>query len=88
MTEAPEELQPNALPLWLETVQLRQFSGDPVLVEYSGVDAIAADYANLEVILLNHGSTNPHSPTKLASVRKRYPDLKMMHRRQINNLCK
>ena len=49
-------------------------------IEETLASVYASDYTNLDVILLNDGSTDPHSLTKLASVQKRYPDLKMMHR--------
>lgn len=38
----------------------------------------ASDYADLEVLLLDDGSTDPHSFTKLVSLQNRYPDLKVM----------
>ena len=38
----------------------------------------ASDYADLEVLLLDDGSTDPHSFTKLVSLQTRYPDLKVM----------
>ncbi|MDX2242841.1 MAG: glycosyltransferase [Leptolyngbyaceae cyanobacterium bins.302] len=39
----------------------------------------ASDYPDVEVILLDDGSTDPQSLTKLTSVQSRYPSLKVIH---------
>lgn len=39
----------------------------------------AAEYPDLEIILLNDGSTDPHSVEKLTDLQHHYPNLKLIH---------
>lgn len=48
-------------------------------IEETLASVYAANYPDLEVILLNDGSTDVHSLNQLASVQHRYPDLKLIH---------
>jgi glycosyltransferase involved in cell wall biosynthesis/GT2 family glycosyltransferase len=48
-------------------------------IEAALESVFASDYFDMEIILLDDGSTDPHSLATLAKLQNRYPDLKLIH---------